>query len=114
MAELADATALGAVGRKVVQVQVLFPAPTTNPSLDFNAQHFVSGLARRSHSVFSLRGLSLQPLRNTQVVKQLLVATALKSSQPGKRQSFCEHLRVPVLWRGTTCVRVYSIYPLRN
>ena len=27
MAELADAAALGAVGRKVVQVQVLFPAP---------------------------------------------------------------------------------------
>ena len=27
MAELADAAALGAVGRKVVQVQILFPAP---------------------------------------------------------------------------------------
>jgi hypothetical protein len=27
MAELADAMALGAIGRKAVQVQLLFPAP---------------------------------------------------------------------------------------
>ena len=32
MAKLADATALGAVGRKVVQVQVLFPAPASQAS----------------------------------------------------------------------------------
>jgi hypothetical protein len=32
MAKLADAMALGAIGRKAVQVQVLFPAPNTNDS----------------------------------------------------------------------------------
>ena len=33
MAELADAAALGAVGRKVVQVQILFPAPIVTEML---------------------------------------------------------------------------------
>ena len=42
MAELADAAALGAVGRKVVQVQVLFPAPhsRTIDKATFEGQSF--------------------------------------------------------------------------
>src|SRR5215469_8105555 len=38
MAELADAAALGAVGRKAVQVQVLFPAPASSRRKSFEIQ----------------------------------------------------------------------------
>ena len=46
-------------------------------------------------------------------VKQLLIVAALTLGRE-QRQSPCEHLRVPVYGRGTTCVRVYRIHPLRN
>ncbi len=45
MAELADALALGASGRKAVQVQVLFSAPT---SLLFSSVNFPIAFSRRA------------------------------------------------------------------